>query len=196
MMWNIRFTGWVLWLSCKQFRCDLDTESTNESSTPPPGISGRKVTSVVMLALLFLVGSISYVLACYNSIETARADADESWIGLADELGKRYKAMEVQVAKLVDEREMDMEQGEEFRLAVDQFRGTAIPEKQFQAARSIERLLDGASVEKRSTEATGTKLEEFNECVGDVLRQRGSFGGRFLGMFLQFPDISELELAR
>ncbi|MEM7477042.1 MAG: hypothetical protein AAF483_18820 [Planctomycetota bacterium] len=168
---------------------------TENTQAPPPGVSGKKVAIVVLALLIGLVGSISYVLSSYNSIDDARKEAGTAWIELADELSARYKQVELDVAKRVDDRSIDMELGEEFRLALDRFRGTSILEKQLLASQALEQLLSKMGCEEEPTASAMEYATAFNECIDDVQRRFGSLGGQILGLFLNFPELTTFRFA-
>lgn len=158
-------------------------------------MSGRRVTSVVLASLLIVGGWLSYTLWTYNRIDVARANTAQSWRQLAEQLSVRYRGAESQIAAGVDERQIDMEFGERFRLAMDRFRTTAQSEPQFEAARELEDLLAEKRIPAKSSGDLSAAVDQFNAKIDSESRVIDSVGGRFLSLFLHFQPSVKMELA-
>lgn len=166
-----------------------------EKSSAPQGVSGRKLTSVVLVLLVVLGGGLSYVLWTYNKIDGHRAKAEVAWQDLANQLSSRYAIAEKELAKKVDNETEKMEVGEQFRLAVDRFRTSAQLNLQLQAARDVEKSLRESSWLDAPSESITTALASYNGHLADVRNEIASPGGKFLSMFLNFANYDALELA-
>lgn len=170
------------------------TASEESSSTPPSAISGPKLTIIVIVLLIVLGGLISYTLSSYNAIDAARAKATAAWQELAEELSTHYRQVEVDVATRVDAREVAMEDGEQFRLALDAFRGTSILEKQFAAAGRVEESLGKMEFEPAINASLQQKLADYNSEAAATRALIQSTAGQILSVFLNFPQYAELQL--
>ncbi|MEM7560050.1 MAG: hypothetical protein AAF394_13100 [Planctomycetota bacterium] len=170
------------------------TASEESSSTPPSAISGPKLTFIVIVLLIVLGGLISYTLSSYNAIDVARAKATAAWQELAEELSSHYRQVEFDVATRVDAREVAMEDGEEFRLALDAFRGTSILEKQFAATERVQESLGKMKLEPAMNSSLQQKLADYNSEAAATRELIQSSAGQVLAVFLNFPQYAELQL--
>lgn len=170
------------------------TASEESGAAPPSAISGPKLTYIVIVLLIILGVLISYTLSSYNAIDAARAKATAAWQELAEELSTHYRQVEVGVATRVDAREVAMEDGEEFRLALDAFRGTSILEKQFSAAVRVEESLGEMKLEPQKNSSLQQKLAEYNSEAAATRELIQSTAGQILSVFLNFPQYAELQL--
>lgn len=160
-----------------------------------PGVSGRKVTVVVLLALAIVGGWVSYSLWCYSQIDLARASSAQAWRTLAEELSGRYRTIESLIAKGVDEESIAMEDGEKFQILVDRFRTTVQFAGQYAAAQDLEGLLTDVADLPAANSSMLSALTEFNDCMVNERSQLDRSGSRFLAFFLKFADPQELKLA-
>ena len=167
----------------------------------PPGVSGKRVTGVVVAGLLIVGVTLSYALWTYNRLEAARSVSAAQWRGVAEQLSLRYRGVEKAIAAGVDERRVKMEFGESFRLAVDAFRTTALPEPQRAAAERIEALLDSPELAPLAGQlppvapAAQQAVVEYNLAQATEKRLLESWGGRLLNIFFRFPEPRPFELA-
>lgn len=173
----------------------LAQETTEFSARERPGLSGRRVTLCVLAALVLVAGGVSYALFTYNRIDFARAQSADAWRELADQLAGRYRRAENAIARGVDKREIDMKWGEKFRLAVDRFRTTAQSTLQFAAACELEDLLRSQQMRLEVSAGLRDAVAEYNVRRAVERSALDSWGGRFLSMFLQFPEPVDLDLA-
>lgn len=164
----------------------------------PPGISGRRVTAAVLIALVAVGGWLSYVLWSYNEIDQARAATSTSWLSLANQLSARYSKIESQIARGVDDQSIDMAFGERFRLVVDRFRTTAQGPLQYATALELEQLLAEETSVRSALPAPTPELASAIEAHNQLLAtERGwldSPGGKFLSIFLKFSEPEQFAL--
>ena len=171
------------------------TASEESSTTPPSAISGPKLTYVVISMLVILGALVSYTLASYNTIDASREKAATAWQELAEELSSHYRQVEVDVATRVDAREVAMEDGEQFQLALDAFRGTSILEKQFAAAERVQKTLRKMSLEPDKSSSLQRRLSDYNSEAAATRELIQSTAGQILSVFLNFPQYAELHLS-
>lgn len=164
-----------------------------------PGISGKRMTFIVLLGLLCVGGFLCYTLWAYTRFDEARQASTVAWRELTEQLAIRYRAAETIVAQAVDSREVKMEFGEKFQLAVERFRTTARTAEQFAAAQQVEDLLGSDDFrnlldtsDKQSKLAGSAPLlaaaEEFNACRSRERSLLDSSGGQILDVFLRFES--------
>ena len=171
---------------------------TSEESTPPAGLSGRKVTFWLLIGFAVCGIWIAYTLSSYSRIDQARKDRSTNWRKVSELLDARYRKIELDLSRAVDAGEIPIESGERFRLAIDEFRTTAQPERQYRAASATEKSLQ--SLRDQLTlpalnDSLGAALDQHNQLT-DLLQQRlDSVGGSFLAIFLQFDEPFPLQLA-
>lgn len=172
-----------------------EAEVTSDEATQG-GVSGKRLTVVLLLSLVLGGAGISYVLWTYNRIDSARRATEASWHAMVDDLAGRYRMLELEVAKRTDETTFDMAKAERFRLAIDGFRTTAQPELQVPYAQEIESCLEGAKFVSDPESALSQAVADYNAAIEAHQNLIGSPAGRFLGIFLNFPESKELKLAR
>ncbi len=159
------------------------------------GLSGKRVTAVVVLLLLLVGAWLSYTLWVYSQVDRARGETNIAWRNLVDRLDERYREAEKYVAKGVDARDIEMQLGEQFRLAVDRFRTTAQPSAQYITAEEIEKQLAGFKDIPEPTAELQLAVDRFNACLRQERDVLSSPGGRFLSVFLKFAEPEELRLS-
>ncbi len=181
--------------------------STPTRSNPPaPGVSGKRVTLIVLLGLFLVGGFLSYTLWTYNRFDDARKSTTLAWRELTEQLAMRYRVAEKIIAKRVDSRETKMEFGERFQLAVERFRTTARTADQFVAAQSLEELLRSddfrSPLESGNEETKLTQpgellaaIDAFNLCRDRERMLLESPGGKTLDVFLKFDTTDHFQLA-
>jgi hypothetical protein len=167
---------------------------------PPPGISGKRLTVWVLVALGLIAISLSYTLWSYNRLEIARYASHAAWREVTEHLSSRYRVAERNVAKAVDGRQLPMEIGEKFRLAIDAFRTTSLPDQQFAAAERVEGLLAEesladvhAALPQLSNESLAA-IDAFNQHRSLEQQLLNSWGGRILDIFLKFESPSQFSV--
>ena len=156
-----------------------------------PGISGKQVTGWVVAALAVIGVVLSYTLWTYNRLDDARRVSVAEWREVTEHLSERYRIAERTVAAGVDDRTLRMEDGEQFRLALDTFRTTSLPEKQFAAAARVEEILarqelSAAAAQLNLSDGGRDAVESFNQAKEFERALLESWGGRFLDIFLKF----------
>ncbi len=174
-----------------------------QNTSQPPGISGPRLTLLTLIGLGLIGGCLSYTLWTYNRLDVARKARSESWRSLANELATRYRVAEKTVAAGVDSREIKMELGERFRLAIDQFRSTAQVAPQYDAAQKVEDLLADSGGTLAGAERDWIKpssqlrsaIEDYNSHLANERQVLSSPGGRLLGLFLSFPRPEDFRVA-
>ncbi|MEZ6134407.1 MAG: hypothetical protein R3C53_05800 [Pirellulaceae bacterium] len=167
------------------------------NNSAPVGVSGKRLTGWVLVAMLLVGGTLMYSLAVYSQLDVDRAHSNAAWRGVANELDERYRLAELLVAKSVDAEQLPMEVGERFRLSLDRFRTTASPAEQRLAAMELEQLLDNDALqiyELEIPDTLSTKIEEFNQSAQAIQERLASPGGRLLDIFLGFANPEEFSL--
>ncbi len=169
-----------------------ELQNVSTSIASPPGISGKRLTVWVLVGLAIIGVSLSTTLWTYNQLDVARRESTVAWRGVAEHLSGRYRAAERTVASGVGSRELKMEFGEKFRLAIDAFRTTSLPEEQLTAAERVENLLASSDYAPWIASLPASP-DEMQAAIADynLARQRESillesWGGRVLDIFLKF----------
>ncbi|QDV22768.1 hypothetical protein [Aureliella helgolandensis] len=168
-------------------------------NTPPPGVSGRRITAIVILSLVVGGAFLSYELWSYNRLDAARAATQQAWRSLTDPLSQRYRKIELAVAERVDSESLDMAWAEKFRLTVDRFRTTALPDLQFQTSQELEELLSVSTLSPEVLQTENVQLADalrsYNRTLDQERQLLHSPACKFLGIFLKFNEPVELQLA-
>lgn len=175
----------------------IERHPASAATAGPPGISGKRLTLGVLVALVLIGVSLSYTLWTYNELDRARRTSVTAWRAVTEHLAQRYRTAEKMVAEGVDNRQLDMEFGEKFRLAIDAFRTTSLPEEQVNAAERLEQLLAAEDIAAKDIAAGGAELEPLPAAAEaeiesyNLAREREkelleSWGGRLLDVFLKF----------
>lgn len=164
----------------------------NSLPRPPAGISGKRLTGWVLAALAAIGISLSTTLWTYSRLDAVRRDSNELWRSVTEHLSVRYRAAEKLVAQGVDSRQIKMEFGERFRLAVDAFQTTSLPAEQVAAAERLEKLLAGDDFQQ-FTDSLPELPREANSLVAEYNRSRErekglleSWTGWMLSLVLKF----------
>ena len=100
------------------------TTGSSEVNEPPRGWNGKQMALLVGGSVLLGAAFFTYLLWLYGEVEEAANKSTSAWRPVATELAPRYAKLEKLVAEGVDNRQLAMELGEQFRLNIDQFRGT------------------------------------------------------------------------
>lgn len=116
---------------------------TVEPLSPPRPLTlpGKPLAIGLVLTLLGCCLLVGWVAIGYGEFSQSRRAADTEWRELAEELGKRYRTLDMEIAKLVDSRQLDMRWSEKWRSARDAFSGSYGVERQAQFAVELESLL-------------------------------------------------------
>lgn len=180
-----------------------ETDSTTPVPGQVPGMSGKKLTAVVIVGLVIIGMGLSYTLWTYSRIDAAREDVQVAWREVVQQLASRYHRIETAVARGVDDEQIAMEWGEQFRLAIDHYRTTAQFDEQYLAAERVESLLVGepvAHIDLKPENALDEALDEALDSLDAQLKQRSDWlsspGGKFLDIFLEFPELPEFVLSK
>lgn len=168
---------------------------------PPSGISGKRVTTWVVAALVAIGTAISFTLWTYNRLDTARANSAAAWRQTTHALDDRYRSAQQQVADAVASGAVDTEFQQSFEVAVDRFRTTSIVVDQVAAAEHVEQLLGSRSVPNDVlqaipiTEQLSIYLDQYNQQRLRERALRDSFGGKMLELFLSLPASTPFRLS-
>lgn len=164
----------------------------NNPHRPPAGISGKWLTGWVLAALAAIGISLGTTLWTYSRLDDVRAESTGLWRGVTEHLSMRYRAAEKLVAEGVDSRQLKMEFGERFRLAVDAFRTTSLPAEQVALAERLESLLANeefrpfaSSLPEISSQANSL-IDEYNRSREREKKLLHSWTGRVLELVLKF----------
>jgi hypothetical protein len=180
---------------------DYVASGTGNSPEPTvPGISGKRLTVWLLLALAAMGILISYTLWSYGRLDAHREETAVAWRAVTEELVPRYALAEGLVANEVARGEIPGEKGEQLRLAVDRFQTTSLTVEQEAAAREVETLL-ATVVDKPLLEqlAPDTSLQAAVEAYNASLARQSatirSLGGRILSIFLYFPSVTPFSIS-
>lgn len=179
----------------------MTDKPTNLPLSPPAGVSGKRVTIWVVLALLGIGIALSATLWTYNSLDAARDASAIAWREATVELDQRYRAVERQLAEAASEATVSADLRQRFELAVDRFRTTSIAVDQMAAAENVEQLLgsnDFPAAVLRANPPTAelrARLDTYNQQRLRERELRESFGGRMLELFLSLPASTPFHLA-
>jgi hypothetical protein len=167
-----------------------ENSNSQETALPAGGISGKRLTVVVLVALIGTGLLLTYTLSVYSQLDLARKRADAQWREVATMLDARYRQAELAVAKGVDSHAVKMEFGEKFRLAVDGFRTTTSSASQQHSSELLEQLL-AAEAEALGAVGVASELaqgiEAYNSHSSQIAKILASPGGRILDVFLGLP---------
>lgn len=178
---------------------------------PPRGWNGKHIALLVGASVLLGAAFFTYVLWLYGEVENAAILTTAAWRPVATELAPRYSKLEKLVAEGVDNRQLAMELGEQFRLKIDSFRGTGQAVQQVAFANELEDLFDKIDKSLAATPAASelsgrwqanivappelqAGLESYNVRVREQKQWRASFGGSLLLAFIKLPEPSEVRV--
>jgi hypothetical protein len=187
------------------------TTGSSEVNKPPRGWNGKQMALLVGGSVLLGAAFFTYILWLYGEVEEAANKSTSAWRPVATELAPRYAKLEKLVAEGVDNRQLAMELGEQFRLNIDRFRGTGQAVQQVAVANELEALFDkidkslGATpaatdlAERWKASLGGSSalqdaLELYNVQVREQKKWRASFGGAVLLAFIKLPEPSEVRV--
>jgi hypothetical protein len=178
---------------------------------PPRGWNGKQMALLVGGSVLLGAAFFTYLLWLYGEVEEAAEKSTSAWRPVASELAPRYAKLEKLVAEGVDNRQLAMELGEQFRLRIDRFRGTGQAVQQVAMANELEELFEKIDKSLAATPAASDladrwkasiagssalqeALELFNVQVREQKQWRDSFGGAVLLAFIKLPEPSEVRV--
>ncbi len=176
------------------------------------GISGQRLALSVVSLLTITVLLFSFCLSTYHRLSAIRVDRDRCWRPLAQLLDDRYRALELLVARGVDQEKIDMRWGEKWRSALDYFRAVSGASEQEIAAQEVEDLLMQLPVAVADSELKEDLYSAISFAAGPqetfspvcnsyrqiVDREREllkSVGGKLIDTFLKLPAPHELRIA-
>ncbi len=182
-----------------------------QDRVPPRGWNGKQMALLVGGSVLLGAAFFTYILWLYGEVENAAVLTTAQWRPVATELAPRYGELEKLVAEGVDNRQIAMELGEQFRLRIDGFRATGQAVQQVAVVNKLEGLLDqidkslaaipaASDLSKRWHEAIEASSElraavqSYNLRVQEQKVWRASFGGAVLLTFIKLPEPSEVRV--
>jgi hypothetical protein len=188
----------------------ISTDSS-EGNTPPRGWNGKQMALFVGGSVLLGAAFFTYILWLYGVVENAAILTAAQWRPVATELSPRYAKLEKLVAEGVDNRQIAMELGEQFRLNIGAFRATGQAVQQVAAVNALEELLGKIDKslavippasdlsERWHTAIQGSAelhrlLELYNVKVREQKQWRAGFGGSLLLAFIKLPEPSEVQV--
>jgi hypothetical protein len=171
----------------------------NKPKQELPGISGAKLTLVVLTGILVLGLGIAYTLATYIRLNQARDDTDRRWREVASLLDQDYQQLLVDGS---DTNQTDSQIVGDSLLAavVDRFRTSVDAQQQRLLADQVEstiaqRPTSSDPAPKASTELLKV-IDDYNQGL-EVERQiLGSPGGRILRVILVLRDRVNFQVSR
>lgn len=175
------------------------------------GLSGRRVTLVVVCSLLLVMIFVGYCLWVFNHLERSREQAVAAWRGVASELSLRNYAFEKVIAQGVDSQLIDIARGEKFRLSVDRFSTTTQIDKQIDAAQEVELRVQVIRKTLANRPEAADLIKEWDpiaikpprlssalDAYADVVQKQkellSSIGGRVLLLFVRLTQPREFQI--
>lgn len=188
------------------------------------GISGRKLTPVVIVVLLGLCFCVAYFVTVVHYLQQARDRTHQSWRQLAVQLDRDYRFIEQQGMDLptpdspslsdsntvvdsttgvvADPRTAsDFEkQRRDFQSLAQAFRTEVDLTKQRKLADEVERTLAAISSPSQGnpghSETTRSMVAQYNAHLQEERSILTSASGRMVRVFLVMPELPDLELSR
>lgn len=170
-------------------------------ATPPGGMSGKRVTTWVVVALVVIGVAISFTLWTYNRLDAARAGSAAAWRTATVALDNRYRVLEQKLADAVAAGAITEDFQRRFDSASDRFRTTSIVVEQVAAAEQLEQLLGSSDFPgdilqaAPPTQQLVSQLDEYNRQRLHERVLRESFGGKLLELFLSLPPSTPFRLS-
>lgn len=164
----------------------LELSTTPQPTEQPAGFSGRRLTSILVLALVVVGVGMSFLLWNYNSVRQSRDATLQAWRVLVGQLDTRYRMAEITISKGVDDTSVDMALGERFRLALDRFRTTSQPTLQLNGAIELEELVVQSAVPLPPTTELLSAIDAYNAQLDAHGRVLDSPGGTAISTILSF----------
>lgn len=187
---------------------DSSDFKTTSSSSPPRGLSGKRIAGFLGVGLVVVMIALGNELWVYAKIEQAQEQTKEAWRGLASQLGYRHSKLEPVIAKGVDSRVIPMELGERFQLAIGDFTRSLETNSQLQAAVELEQVV--AQIEKsvgenedlgerwqesrRVPEELRKTVDTYNQSVRQQNQIRTSPGGKIVLAFIKLTEPVEFNV--
>lgn len=168
---------------------------------PPGGVSGKRVTTWVVAALLTISIALSFTLWTYSRLDAARVASATAWRKLTPALNDRYRAAQLNLSSGVaaDAATDDFQQT--LASAIDRFRTTSIVVDQVAAAERVEELLGSREFPAHilpanpPTPQLRTELEHYNQQRQHERRLRAGLGGQLLELFFALPPSTPFNLS-
>lgn len=175
------------------------TTGQSDRSSNTPGVSGRKLTIIILSSLAIVGGSLAYLLTVYDRMDDQRAKTKDVWRSLANALDSNYKEIEKQSAA---ELGVDEAWTQQFVKLADQFRTATNIEAQTETANQLE-----ARLSELTASATRPKLSEMDQTLKQQVELYNmsieaesaileSWAGSFVHKILPAPVRSKLSTDR
>jgi hypothetical protein len=163
------------------------------------GLSGKKLTILIVACLLVVGATLAYVLAAYSRLDRAREQTETAWRSVAALLDDRYRGVESRIFATESR-----EQPGELSVILDQFRTSSQRRVQQSRAMQVESWLAANYAESTADAihlpvaepALTTAISELNQAQAQERSILESPGGRLLDLFLDFQRPEAFELAR
>lgn len=177
-----------------------DSRPSNASQVPKaPGVSGKRLTVVTLIALLVTGALFYWVATSYATYNAARRQTDAAWRALAIDLDARYRAFDSGVARGVESGSIDAPAGTSWRNTLDAFSGTSLSVHQIQAARDLEAIIQSLPGElKPSIEQSNELKSHATQYASAAAHQRAvgqSAGSLLIKRMLVLPDPLDFQIA-
>jgi hypothetical protein len=182
------------------------------------GISGRKLTPVVIVVLLGLCFCVAYFVTVVHYLQQARDRTHQSWRQLAVQLDRDYRFIEQQGMDLLTpdssspsnstaNPEADPQASSDFEKQLCDFQSLAQAfrtevdlTKQRKLADEVERTLAAISSPSPGnpghSETTRSMVAQYNAHLQEERSILTSASGRMVRVFLVMPELPDLELSR
>jgi hypothetical protein len=182
------------------------------------GISGRKLTPVVIVVLMGLCFCVAYFVTVVHYLQQARDRTHQSWRQLAVQLDRDYRLIEQHgtdlpkpdtpslsdsITNLDADRQAasDFEkQLRDFQSLAQAFRTEVDLTKQRELADEVERTLAAISslppAHPDHSETTQSMVAQYNAHLQEERSILTSASGRMVRVFLVMPELPDLELSR
>ena len=165
----------------------------------PGGISGKRMTIVVLLTLLVTGVLFYWVTMAYTEYNAARRETDRTWRELAPELDRRYQAIDDRLARADETLQITPEFAQQWRETRDAFSRTSQALRQIQAAERLEALIATLPLELRDVQPPASRLAQLTSKYSvAAAKQRAvgaTSGSRLLKLMLSLPEPTEFRLA-
>lgn len=185
-----------------QLPLEIRETSSMQSRLEAPGLSGPKITVILLILLSGLCGSIIFTLAVYDRLNAARTATDEQWRRLSNLLSNDYQQLSQRTLtdQTIADQRLRTRQQQDILKSVDYFRTTVQPEQQRLMAEQVENL----SAQEESSDwrlpAASSELKEsvlqYNQCLARERNILSSMGGKLLQTILVLPERRDLQLPR
>lgn len=176
-----------------------------------PGLSGRKITPVIIFVLLLICFGVAYFVTVVHQLQQAREATAQQWRQLAVLLDRDYRQFEeagvdptVSNADLESNSLSDSsdwpDKFQQLSALTDQFRTTVDVVAQRSLADAIEQFVEESksqfAVDVAASQELTVSVLDYNRTLSEERRIATSIGGRLVRVFLLIPQLGDFRLGR